>query len=203
MSWGIEPKAMVGHSVGENTAACISGTISFADCLGLVVLRGRLTGPRRSAAPPPCRSRREDLAPLLEGTDLDLAVVNSPDLSVVSGTGRPPSTTWSAALRRSRRRGPAGAGCNARPTAACSTRSWPSSGPTSRAITLSPPDHPVGVEPHRHLDHRPSRPPTPATGSTTCATRCASRTASPRWPPTRTGSCSRSARARCCRRWRG
>ncbi len=43
MSWGIEPTALVGHSVGENTAACISGTMSFGECLGLVVLRGRLT----------------------------------------------------------------------------------------------------------------------------------------------------------------
>ena len=40
ISWGIEFDALVGHSVGENTAACIAGTMTFADCLGLVVLRG-------------------------------------------------------------------------------------------------------------------------------------------------------------------
>ena len=33
---------LVGHSMGENTAACIAGVMmSFEDCIGLVHLRGR------------------------------------------------------------------------------------------------------------------------------------------------------------------
>ena len=39
---GLEPSALMEHSLGENTAACVAGTISFADALGLVVLRGKL-----------------------------------------------------------------------------------------------------------------------------------------------------------------
>ena len=42
ISWGIRPAAMVGHSMGENTAACLAGVISFEDCIDLVLLRGRL-----------------------------------------------------------------------------------------------------------------------------------------------------------------
>ena len=42
MSWGIEPYALIGHSIGEYAAACLSGVFSLQDALGLVVLRGKL-----------------------------------------------------------------------------------------------------------------------------------------------------------------
>ena len=85
---GLEPSAMIGHSLGENTAACVAGTISFEDALGLVVLRGKLMdrvpGAALSVSLPP-----DELVGVLDELDLDLAVVNSPDLCVVSGaTGR-------------------------------------------------------------------------------------------------------------------
>ncbi|MFC3117446.1 hypothetical protein ACFOHS_00610 [Jhaorihella thermophila] len=38
----MRPAAMVGHSMGENTAACLAGVLSFEDCIDLVPLRGRL-----------------------------------------------------------------------------------------------------------------------------------------------------------------
>lgn len=85
MSWGIEPSAMLGHSLGENTAACIAGTISFEDCLGLVVLRGNLMAEAGGSAvvvPLPA----DEIADLLHDLELDLAVLNGPDLTVVSGT---------------------------------------------------------------------------------------------------------------------
>ncbi len=84
-SWGITPTSLIGHSLGENTAACVSGTISFADGLGLVALRGRLlaaTGGSAVVVPLPS----DELAPLVAELDLDLAVVNGPDLTVVSGS---------------------------------------------------------------------------------------------------------------------
>ncbi|WP_103334280.1 type I polyketide synthase [Pseudotabrizicola formosa] len=41
-SWGVTPTALVGHSMGENTAAALAGVMSFEDCIGLVHLRGTL-----------------------------------------------------------------------------------------------------------------------------------------------------------------
>src|ERR1035438_167928 len=42
LSWGIKPDAMVGHSVGEFVAVCLSGGISLDDALRVVAERGRL-----------------------------------------------------------------------------------------------------------------------------------------------------------------
>src|SRR5258708_23180055 len=41
-SWGIEPSAVVGHSVGEYVAACRAGALPLADGLQLVAERWRL-----------------------------------------------------------------------------------------------------------------------------------------------------------------
>src|SRR4029077_17438302 len=40
-SWGIQPVAIVGHSVGEVAAACVAGGLSFEEAARLVVLRSR------------------------------------------------------------------------------------------------------------------------------------------------------------------
>jgi acyl transferase domain-containing protein len=42
MSWGVKPAAMVGHSMGENVAACLAGVMTFEELIDLVLLRGRL-----------------------------------------------------------------------------------------------------------------------------------------------------------------
>jgi acyl transferase domain-containing protein/thioesterase domain-containing protein/acyl carrier protein len=86
MTWGIQPYAMIGHSIGEYVAACISGVFSLEDALTLVALRGKLmqempTGAMLSVPLPPDR-----LKPLLsENQGLSLAALNTPTLCVVSG----------------------------------------------------------------------------------------------------------------------
>jgi len=84
ISWGVKPAAMVGHSMGENTAACLAGVLSFEDCIDLVLLRGRLfdtvpAGGMLSISLP------LDQVQELIGDDLDIASVNAPNLTAVSG----------------------------------------------------------------------------------------------------------------------
>ncbi|MYU22512.1 type I polyketide synthase [Streptomyces sp. SID8352] len=88
-SWGIEPAAVIGHSMGEITAAHVAGALSLPDAVRIAVHRGRLlqrsAGQGRMAA---VALPEDELAPLLEpfGDDLCLAAVNSPSSTVVSGT---------------------------------------------------------------------------------------------------------------------
>ena len=83
-SWGVVPSALIGHSMGENTAACVAGVLSFEDCIGLVHLRGKLfdTVPAGGMLSVPISA--EELQPYLDA-ELDLAAENGPMLSVASG----------------------------------------------------------------------------------------------------------------------
>ena len=84
MSWGIHPSALVGHSMGENTAACVAGVMSFEDCIGLVHLRGTLFDTIEKGGMISVALSADELEPLL-GDALDLGAINSPGLSVASG----------------------------------------------------------------------------------------------------------------------
>ena len=81
---GLQPTALIGHSVGENTAACVAGTMRYEDCLGLIVLRGQLMD-RTAGGMLAVPLAADELQPLLDEFGLDLAVVNAPDLAVASG----------------------------------------------------------------------------------------------------------------------
>ncbi len=82
--WGVTPKALLGHSLGQNTAAHLAGVMSFEDCLGLVVLRGQLFEKTAEGAMLSVTLPADELRPWLSD-DLDLAVLNAPDSTVVSG----------------------------------------------------------------------------------------------------------------------
>ena len=95
-SWGVRPAALVGHSMGENAAACLAGVMSLGDALRLVHARGRLFdrlgGGGMLSVPLP-----EDEVAARLGPDLDLACVNAPGLCVVSGP-RPALAEFARAL---------------------------------------------------------------------------------------------------------
>ncbi|MFG2652934.1 SDR family NAD(P)-dependent oxidoreductase [Streptomyces sp. NPDC048436] len=84
MDRGVEPAALVGHSIGEYTAACLAGVFTLHDALHLVAERGRLIGSMPRGAMLAVPLPEDDLAPLLTD-ELSLAAVNSPKSCVVSG----------------------------------------------------------------------------------------------------------------------
>ncbi|TVP58515.1 MAG: acyltransferase domain-containing protein, partial [Gemmatimonadales bacterium] len=84
MSWGVEPSAMIGHSMGEYTAACLAGVFSLEEALELVVLRGRLFESVSGGGMLSVPLSETELRPLL-GSELSVAAVNGPELCVASG----------------------------------------------------------------------------------------------------------------------
>jgi phthiocerol/phenolphthiocerol synthesis type-I polyketide synthase E len=84
MAWGVKPRAMVGHSIGEYVAACLAGVFSLDDALALVATRGRLMQSLPAGSMLAVPLPEADVTPLLEGK-LDLAAVNGPAMCVVAG----------------------------------------------------------------------------------------------------------------------
>lgn len=86
MKWGIEPYAMIGHSIGEYVAACLSGVFSLEDAISLVAVRGKLMQQMPTGAMISVFLPEDELEPLLNGIEeLSLAAVNAPSICVVSG----------------------------------------------------------------------------------------------------------------------
>jgi acyl transferase domain-containing protein/thioesterase domain-containing protein/acyl carrier protein len=83
-SWGVRPAALVGHSMGENTAAALAGVMTFEECIGLVTLRGRLFDRVPPGGMLSVPLAEEEVRARLTGP-LDMASVNAPGLCVVSG----------------------------------------------------------------------------------------------------------------------
>ncbi|MFN8500615.1 SDR family NAD(P)-dependent oxidoreductase [Kouleothrix sp.] len=84
MAWGIQPQALLGHSLGEYVAACLAGVFSLEDALALVALRGRLFEQLPAGAMLSLPLAEAEVAPLLGGR-LSIAATNAPEQCVVSG----------------------------------------------------------------------------------------------------------------------
>jgi len=84
MAWGIQPVAMLGHSIGEYVAACLAGVFSLEQALELVALRGRLMQSLPAGAMLSVVLSEQQIQPYLS-PDISLAAVNAPALCVVSG----------------------------------------------------------------------------------------------------------------------
>lgn len=82
--FGIKPDALIGHSIGELTAACISGVYSFDDALTIVANRGKLMQLQAPGAMLSVQKPADVIKPLLYD-GLEVALHNAPDFCVVSG----------------------------------------------------------------------------------------------------------------------
>jgi amino acid adenylation domain-containing protein len=84
MEWGVVPKAMAGHSLGEFVAAVVADVMNREDGLRLVAARGRLMQQMERGAMLSVRLGEERISALLDER-LSIAGSNSPSLCVVSG----------------------------------------------------------------------------------------------------------------------
>lgn len=79
--WGLKPDAMIGYSLGEYVAACISGVFSLEDALKLVVIRSQLVRQLPPGAMLSVPIPAEELQKLLPN-ELSLAIDNGPSCIV-------------------------------------------------------------------------------------------------------------------------
>ncbi|MGK7879521.1 MAG: type I polyketide synthase, partial [Crocosphaera sp.] len=89
-SWRINPDVVMGHSIGEYTAACVAGVFSVEDGLKLIAHRGRLmqqlpSGGKMVALMASAEQIREMLTPY--NNKVSLAAINGPQSVVISGEG--------------------------------------------------------------------------------------------------------------------
>jgi amino acid adenylation domain-containing protein len=88
-SWGVEPGAVFGHSVGELAAACVAGVMDPTDGLRLAAHRGRLMHElSEPGAMASVFASVEDLEKAVSPLppDAGIAAVNGPEHVVISGT---------------------------------------------------------------------------------------------------------------------
>lgn len=91
-SWGVQPDLLIGHSLGEYAALCVSGVLSVSDALYLVGKRSSMIMKKCTpgssgmlAVAAPVKAIEEALA----NQDLascEISCMNAPEMSVVSGT---------------------------------------------------------------------------------------------------------------------
>jgi acyl transferase domain-containing protein len=88
MAWGVNPQALIGHSIGEYVAACLAGVFSLEDALMLVAQRGRLMQQLPEGAMLSVALSHSEVQPFLD-SGLSVAASNAPNLCVISGAFEP------------------------------------------------------------------------------------------------------------------
>ena len=89
LSWGVQPAAVMGHSLGEDVAACVAGVFSLEEGLQLIAERGRLMqaladdGNMMTVFADEMTVRAAIAA---EAHDLAIAALNAPTNIAVSGS---------------------------------------------------------------------------------------------------------------------
>jgi phthiocerol/phenolphthiocerol synthesis type-I polyketide synthase E len=83
-TWGVEPAAMLGHSIGEYVAATVAGVFVLPDALRLVAQRGRLMQSMPPGSMLAVQLDESEITPRLPA-GVEVATVNGPGTCVVAG----------------------------------------------------------------------------------------------------------------------
>ncbi|WP_405591013.1 type I polyketide synthase [Streptomyces sp. NBC_01190] len=86
-SWGVEPAAVTGHSMGEVVAACVAGNLDRRQALGLLITRARIAESAAGGAMADVALPAAEVAAIVAsvGGRLAAAAVNGPRSTVVAG----------------------------------------------------------------------------------------------------------------------
>lgn len=84
LSWGIQPDAMIGHSVGEYVAATLAGVFSLQHAVLAIAQRSQLIQNLPGGSMLAVLLPEQEITPLLSSV-LSVAAVNNPGLTVVAG----------------------------------------------------------------------------------------------------------------------
>lgn len=79
MSWGLQPQAMIGHSIGEYVAACLAGAVRWPTAWRWWPACGRLMQSLPGGSMLAVPLAEHGIAPYLEA-DLALAAINAPQM---------------------------------------------------------------------------------------------------------------------------
>ncbi|MFT5684278.1 MAG: acyl transferase domain-containing protein/acyl carrier protein, partial [Myxococcota bacterium] len=85
VSWGIQPVAVAGHSVGEIAAACIAGVMSLEDGLRMAVLRGQAMGALSEGGAMASLPMSHQAVAAVLSDGVEIAAINADDEVVISG----------------------------------------------------------------------------------------------------------------------
>ncbi|MBL6449613.1 amino acid adenylation domain-containing protein [Fulvivirga sp. 29W222] len=90
MSWGIKPDYMIGHSIGEYVAACISGVFKLEDAIRLVVKRGYLMSQCADGGMLSVEGIHEELLKqeIHAFSGVEIAVINTTNSFVLAGNAK-------------------------------------------------------------------------------------------------------------------
>ncbi|MFJ8827885.1 type I polyketide synthase [Streptomyces sp. NPDC102467] len=106
-SFGVHPDLVLGHSIGEITAAQVAGVLDLPGACAAVVARGRaMAGAREGGAMAAVRASEDEIAASLSDVapgSVSIAAVNSPRSTVISGDSeavRALAAQWRSAGRK-------------------------------------------------------------------------------------------------------
>lgn len=87
-AWGVEPKALLGHSLGEYTAACLAEVFSLEDAVMLIAERARLMDAYTPLGAMITAFHNETAVQTIvaDFSDASIAAVNGPGIILVAGT---------------------------------------------------------------------------------------------------------------------